>query len=70
MPPPRRPDCGRRQAGGLALVQLEAAGVAGIEVLQLEVLAFGDAERVDVFLDLGEDFFSRHDASSLWGGAV
>src|SRR6516162_9579187 len=51
--------------GRLALVQLEAAGVAGIEVLQLEVLAFGDAERVDVFLDAVEDFLSCHGTISL-----
>ena len=45
---------------GVALVQLQAAGVARIEVLQAEALAFGDAERVDVFLYPIEDFFSRH----------
>jgi hypothetical protein len=46
------------QLRGLALVQLQAAGITRIEVLEPEVLAFRDAEWVDVFLYTIEDFFS------------
>ena len=45
---------------GVALVQLQAAGVPRIEVLEAEAFAFGDTERVDVFLYTIEDFLSRH----------
>jgi hypothetical protein len=58
------------EVGRLTLVQLQATGVAGIEVLQLEAPAFCDAERMDVFLDAVEDFFSRHGATSLLRGPV
>jgi len=36
------------EAGRLAFVQLETPRVAGVEVLQLKALAFGDAVGVDV----------------------
>src|SRR5262249_54396951 len=49
----------------LAFVQLQATRVARIEILQSKALAFGDAERIDVFLDAVEDFFSCHGANSL-----
>jgi hypothetical protein len=39
-------------------------------MLQLEALAFGDAERVNVFLDAVEDFFSRHIAIFLLRGST
>jgi hypothetical protein len=45
---------------GLALVQLQATGVARIEVLEPEALAFGDAEWVDVLLYTVEDLLPRH----------
>src|SRR5262245_56764350 len=48
---------------GLALVQLQATGVARIEVLEPEALAFGDAVWVDILLDTVENFFSRHAAA-------
>jgi hypothetical protein len=51
--------------GRLALVQLETARVAGVEVLQLKALAFGDAERVKLLLDPVQDLLSRHGATSL-----
>ena len=44
----------------LALVQLQAAGVTRIEVVQPEALAFGNAERVDVLPYEVANFFSRH----------
>ena len=53
-------DAALEEVRGVALVQLQAAGVPRIEVLQPEAFAFGDAERVDVFLDTIEDFLSRH----------
>jgi len=43
--------------GGFAFVQLEAARISRVEVLQLKALAVGDAERVNVLSDLVEDFF-------------
>src|SRR5262252_4644308 len=55
-----------KKLGCVSLVHLQAAGVAGIEVFQAEILAFGDPERFYVFLDLVEDFLSRHRAISLW----
>ena len=51
--------------GRLAFIQLQTAGVARVEVLQLKALALGDAERVNVFLDALQNLFSRHDAASL-----
>src|SRR6516165_5514813 len=48
-----------------AFAHRKATGVAGIEVLQFETLAFCNAERIDVFLDAIENFFSRHDVNSL-----
>ena len=49
----------------LALVQLQAAGISRIEVLQPEDLAFSDTKRIDVLLYTVEDFFSRHAAVPL-----
>ena len=54
-----------QEPGRLALVQLETARVAGVEVLQSKALALGDAERMDVLLDAVQDLFSRHRAPSL-----
>src|SRR5262245_55699147 len=54
-----------QKVGRFALVHPQAAGVCGIKVLQLEMFALCDAERVDVFLDAVEDFLSRHGANSL-----
>jgi hypothetical protein len=51
--------------GGLALVHLQTAGVAGVKVLEAESLAAGDAEWVDVLLDAAEDLFFQHDATLL-----
>ena len=48
------------QFGGFAFVQLEAARVSGVEVLELKALAVGDPERVNVLWDLVEDFFFQH----------
>jgi hypothetical protein len=45
---------------------LQTTGVARVEILQREALALGDAERVDVFLEKIEDFFSRHGAASIF----
>ena len=45
------------QRGRIAFVQLQPAGVAGVEVLQLKAFAFGDAERMDVLLDWVQDLF-------------
>jgi hypothetical protein len=50
----------------VALVQIQATGVAGIEVLQPEALALGDAERLNVVLYALEDLLSGHAAASLW----
>ncbi len=47
----------------VVLVEIEAAGVGGIEILQAKALALGNAERVDVVLDALEDLVSCHDAS-------
>ena len=46
-------------------VHLQAAGVARIEVLEPEALAFSDAERLDIPLYAVEDFLSRHAAASF-----
>jgi hypothetical protein len=51
--------------GRLAFVHFQSARVAGVKVVQLKALAFGDAERVDILLDSIQDFFSRHGATSL-----
>jgi hypothetical protein len=55
-----------KQLGCVSFVHLKAAGVAGIEIFQPEILAFRDPERFYVFLDLIQDFLSRHRAISLW----
>ena len=55
---------------GVALVQLQAAGVPRIEVLEAEAFAFGDTERVDVFLYTIEDFLSRHAPPPFREGAI
>jgi len=51
--------------GRLALAHCQATGLGGIEVLQFEAFAFCDAERIDIFLDAIEDFFSCHGANSM-----
>ena len=52
----------RKQLGRLALAQLEAARIPGIEVLQTEALALGDTEGINVLLEAIEDLSSRHGA--------
>src|SRR6516165_11209985 len=54
----------------LTLAHRQATGVAGIEVLQFEALALCNAERINVFLNAIEDFFSCHGANSLSRSAV
>jgi formate hydrogenlyase subunit 3/multisubunit Na+/H+ antiporter MnhD subunit len=49
---------------------IEPDALGGIEVLQFEALAFCNAERIDIFLDAIEDFFSCHGANSLSPSAV
>src|SRR5262249_27506855 len=51
------------QLGRLALAQLQAASVCGIDAVQAKGLALGNAEWVDVFLDAVEDFSSWHGAA-------
>jgi hypothetical protein len=51
-----------QQFRGLFLAQLQAAGVARVEILEPEALAFADAERVDVLAYPVEDFFFWHAA--------
>jgi hypothetical protein len=46
--------------GRLALVELQAAGIARVEILQSETLALGDPERIDVLFDAVEDIPPRH----------
>ena len=50
----------------LALVHLQAAGVARIEVFEPEALAFGDAVRSDVLPYEVENFLSRHEFRLLF----
>jgi hypothetical protein len=52
------------QLCGLALVQLKAARVSRVEVLQAKALTLGDAERVNVLLDAVKHLFF-HRATSL-----
>src|SRR5262245_16544934 len=47
-------------------VHFQSAGIARIVIFQPESLAFGNPERFYVFLDLIQDFLSRHRAISLW----
>jgi hypothetical protein len=42
---------------GFALVQLQTARVARVEVLKPEALAFGDAEWVDILFNIFKGFF-------------
>jgi hypothetical protein len=54
----------RQRFGSFALLQTQAARVAPVKILQPDAFALGDAERVDVFLEKVEDFFSRHGETS------
>ena len=62
----REPVCAKReQLSRRALIKLEVAGVARIEIAQAEALALGYAERVDVFLNSIKDLLSHHRSASL-----
>jgi hypothetical protein len=46
--------------GRIHLIQCQAAGIAGVEILQSETLAFDDPKRGDVLLEGGlENLFSQ-----------
>src|SRR5262249_31152926 len=54
-----------KELGSVALVHLQAERVTGLEIVQLEALALGNAERGRVLLNLVEDLFARHNVTSL-----
>src|SRR5262249_16682119 len=49
-----------QEVGRLALLQLQAKGIAGVDAPQLEALALRYAKRLDEFPDAIEDLSSRH----------
>src|SRR5215831_15069842 len=57
------------QFGRFSFVHFQSAGVARIEIFKAKTLAVGNSERCYVFLNLIQDFLSRHGAISLWPDA-
>src|SRR6516164_7556701 len=53
------------ELGSLALVQLQPAGIAGIEIFQPESLAARDTERLYVVLEALEDLIAPHTAAFM-----